>query len=628
VVSRTLPVAIAIALVSASLARGAPKASPTHWVDKTTGGLPADPLTVVAVDPFSDSVIYAGNDGGVFRSDDGGATFAPIFTFPRGTADDPTLSTDDTDGTSFNESTTAVVDTATVDANDAADDANDDGLDDDALPEGSLQERRRTGDEIPLVPLTDLTVPPRIEAGARSIVFVPQSKGALLVATPRGLYRSTNAGLSFERLSIPGGIRENDIRDVVIDALRPSRYFVGTAAGLFVSKDGGASFARGNGRVGSTGVVCLAAAADSVVVGTERGLVRSRDAGETFNDLLLRGSAAFPIIHAVAVADGGATVYAGVSAGLFAAIRDSAILENYEGMPDEPPTAILPDPREVNGLILATRSGDGGTFFSNDIGLTTVEHEPLPANQVYALARETRDPNRLWAATERGLFRLETGTGIRISRDELEELRARFATEPDLREITERAIGFSSGGFDGASAQARAGWANLLPVLNAGYQFDAGDTNQTRTEFLFVVGVGQPPTSDPTAEFTDRFNNGLLVLQPSQQIDHRFWINLTWDLDRVILAPSTTQVNRNATISVANDLAVADEVRRLYVMRRRLMAQMALDSKKSTTTKQHLDRIHKELEVLEVEAHLAGLVGADLFDADSADTGPPVREKR
>ena len=620
---------------AATPAAPAASAGPSHWVDRTTT-LPDEPLTAVAVDPADDRVIYAGLDGFLFRSDDGGDSFSPVLSFPRGVADDGALTTDDTSAT--NEGDTGVADPRdsalqqlqSDDANDARDDGATTGFGDD-LPDGDVDARARQSgisiDDIPLAPLANLAVPPRTEAGVRTIAFVDGSAGVFYVATPRGLFRTTNAGLSFLRLAVPGGARENDIRDVAVDKTKPTSLYVATAGGLFLSKDGGASFVRADGRVGTTPVVCLAVDGSGVVVGTERGLLRSRDGGASFIELLLRGHAAFPVIHAVAVADTGAVVYAGVDTGLFAAERGSAILEHYDGMPDDPPTTILPDPVNVGGVVVATRTGEGGAFFSNDIGLTTVDIEALPANQVVALARERKDSARLWAATERGLFRLEPGTGVRVSKDELVSLRARFEREPPLGTVVDLALAHSGFDVDVGDQQARAGFAHLLPELNAGYQFDYGDSNQQRTEFLFVVGVGQPPTSDPEAEFTDRFNNGLIVLQPQQKLDHRVWVNLTWDLDQVVLAPQTMTLGRNAMTMSGNRVALADEVRALYIMRRRLLAEVVLDAKKApSSTSKQLQRVHKELEILEVEARLAGLTGADVFDSDSPSVS--VQEER
>lgn len=639
---------------------GASKPGPSHWVERN-GGLPSETLTAVAVDPDDDRVVYAGLDGFLFRSDDAGETFAPVLSFPRGVAEDPALSvtTDDTDGTSFDEAAAVgraspdIVDDPLDDPAgegpvDTLDNANGGNLDDD-LPDGSLDASNRAsgfggggiGADIGAAnddagDFGDFAVATRLESGVRSIAFVPNTPGAFLVATPRGLYRTNNNALSFERLSVPGGLRENDIRDVVVDPARPSRVYVATASGLFLSKDGGASLERVNGRLGTTGVICLAvdgsgatgpllvgdnaavtSAVGTLLVGSERGLLRSRDGGDSFSELLLRGESAFPLIHAVAVAQGGTVLYAGVASGLYAAERNSAILEHYDGMPDDPPTSISPDPREAGGLVLATRNRDGGAFASTDIGLTTVAMEPLPAQQVFALAREGKNTARLWAATDRGLFRLEPGTGIRVSRDDLQGIRERFANEPPLIDLIARAQKHQRSDVDVASMMSRAGWAPLLPELNAGYQLDAGDTNQQRTQFVFVIGVGQPPTSDPESEFTDQFNNGLIVLQPTQQVQHRVWVNLTWDLDRVILSPGTTTLGRNASTNVQNQRNLADSVRSFYVMRRRLIAQVALEAKKATTAQKQLARIHKELEILEVEAHLAALVGEDLFDADT-----------
>jgi photosystem II stability/assembly factor-like uncharacterized protein len=610
------------ALLDATPASAA-AAEPAHWVDKSQG-LPDDFVTAVAVDPFDARVVYVGFDGFLFRSDDGGDTYSTVLSFARGLADDPSLTTQLTDdATAFDEGSSA---RARDPADDAVDDQNDvndgaGGVVDD-LPDGSLDARARDSglNDIPLAPLADLSVPPHFEPGVRSVAF-STSPGMVLVATPRGLYRSVNQALSFERLRLPGGLAENDIRDVAIDRDRPSRYYVGTAAGLFITKDGGASFDRANGRIGTTGIVAVAVDRGTVLVGSERGLLRSRDGGDTWNDLLLRGAAAFPLIHAVAVADGGALLYAGIAEGLFAAERNSPILEQYDGMPNDPPTQIVPDPQNIGGVVVASRTNEGGAFFSNDIGLTSSAVEPLPATQVVSVAREPKNAERLWAATERGVFRLEPGTGIRVTKDGLAALRARFDREPDLSELTARALAHSHLDLDVNDAQHRAGLANLLPLLELGYQFDAGDTNQVRTNLVFTVGVGQPPTSDPDAVLTDRFGNTLVAVTPTQQLNHRVWLNLTWELDRVVLPQQTALLGRNAAIAASNENTVADNVRGLYIMRRRLLAQSSLDDqKRSRDPKTQLKRVHRELEILEVEARLAGLIGADVFDDDSSDS--------
>ena len=71
--------------------------APRHFED-ATGDLPSEPVTAVAVDPQNDLVLFAGMDGFLFGSHDGGETWRPLLSFPRGTAVDRETDIVDSDG--------------------------------------------------------------------------------------------------------------------------------------------------------------------------------------------------------------------------------------------------------------------------------------------------------------------------------------------------------------------------------------------------------------------------------------------------------------------------------------------------------------------------------------------------
>ena len=448
---------------------------------------------------------------------------------------------------------------------------------------------------------------------------MPNSKGVILVATSRGLFRTTSGGTSFTRLQIPGGTRENDIRDIAVEPARPSRLWVATGGGLFSSVDGGTSLDRAGDRLGSTPIVDIAVdvvGADTpahLLIGAERGLMRSRDGGVSFTDLLLRGAVAFPLVHVVAWQSSTDTLYAGTGDGLFVGVRGSPILERYTGVPETPPAALSTDPAWPAGIAVAVRGiGGGGVVFSDDSGLTVTDVDVLPAQSPVSLARETADSGRVWVATDRGVFRLEPGTGIRISRDELVALRARFDAEPDIGTVTRRVL--ESHGFMryDQDARVRAQLAPWLPRILARYTYQVGDTDQNRNTFIFRDPSTLDPFIDPDLDNQDLFGDGLLIVSPSAVVAHVFYVNLVWDLDKLILNRAVLSSARQVPLLRNAERGVVDTTRQLYVNRRRLVAELMTPSS-SAVPKTTRERIATQLRLLELEAQLAGLANEDLF---------------
>jgi hypothetical protein len=604
---------------SAATGRAAPLAErgATHWVDRS-GDLPQEPLTAVAIDPADARNVWVGLDGYVYRSDDEGDTFLPVLSFPRGLPDDSGDVGVARGGRGLLTDPTALMD----------DNADDDGAAGDDMPDGSFGGSSAGSGNLDALDSVDLSVPSRVEAGVRAFAFVPGSRGVVLVATPRGLWRTIDSGGSFVRVLVPGGVRANDVRDVAVDPTRPSRLYVATAAGLFLSRDGGASFVRGSGRAATVPGTCLDVATlegtTQILYGTELGLMRSRDGGESFVDLLLRGAAAFPVIHAVARQPasmaGGEIVYAGTNRGLFAAERGSPILERYDGMPTDAATAIVIDPLEPGGVVVAVRTGGRNVMFSDDAGLTLVDVDTLPSPQAMAMARNPRDPTQLWVAADRGLFRLEAGTGITLAADQTRGLRERFTREPSLNRLTLAALKRRGIARSDDVPMERALWAAALPRIEARYQLNAGATDNVRQTFLFRDITTLAPFLDPSLDDSALFGQGLLVFSPERRFVNTVWVGLSWDLDKLLMNRAAMTAARQIPLRAAAERDVVDRVHALYVQRRRLVAELYVAPRRASE-EQKRERVRKELRLLELEAQLSALVGVDAFDDDS----PPER---
>ena len=604
---------------------------PRHYED-VTGDLPGEAITAVAVDPSDDQLLYAGVDGFLLRSTDGGESWRPVLSFARGLGVEED---DDTSAQALDAEPGAAVDEAVgraPRATPAADQeielprdatpqerrqADDADLAIEPLPEGSLDL-----ESADLVDAIDLVVPPRTQPGVRAIAFVPRSPGVLYVATPRGLYRSTTRGETFERIAIPGGAADNDVRDVAVDPRRPSRLYVATGAGLRVTRDGGASFATAPGRTGSVPTLCAIAAEGkedlAVLVGTTHGLFRSLDEGSTFLEVLLRGLPPRTPVLALgfqAITD---TAFAGTVAGLFVGERRAALLERYGGVPAGV-QAISPHPTRPRALAVGTHAR--GVALSVDAGLTLQAGEQVPAREVLALARG-RDPEALLVATDAGVFRSTPGSGVSLSSSALNELRKLWKSEPSLQSTMHMALAY--GGLapeEPASMRERAGVAALLPHLDVSYDIVSGRTERVR-QFVLRAADDLPPGYDPSNDDIDLFGNvGFFIVEPAVGTTQLGLVTLTWDLDRLVFNPDQVAIGRSLPTWHDAERRVIDAVQEAYGARRRLMTEIAAEAHtRKAGQLAAVDAARRELRMQELTALLDAATGGGFSTSEQQQT--------
>ncbi|MFZ9889859.1 MAG: hypothetical protein ACO3JL_20375, partial [Myxococcota bacterium] len=300
--------------------------SPLHAPRRYTAlgeGMPEQRVTAVAVHPVDARKVYIGTDGFLLRSDDAGQTWRPILSFPRGLSVEAEAAQQDRVALRIGQGAGLEM-SGGLGMGAGADlgvglgaGGLSDGLDlvdgDPALELRGEREPSEEEDDLAAAPRAPrdapfslpsgdadlVTIFPREEPGVRAILFVPTGSAAspiLYVATPRGLFRSSDGGESFTELEIAGGALVNDIRDVAVDATWPQRIWLATANGVLVSFDEGARFQPVQGRLGYLAALSVhcerRGTEDLALVGTEQGLWRSWVGGLTVGELLLSGAAA------------------------------------------------------------------------------------------------------------------------------------------------------------------------------------------------------------------------------------------------------------------------------------------------------------------------------------------------
>lgn len=161
---------------------------------------------------------------------------------------------------------------------------------------------------------------------------------------------------------------------------------------------------------------------------------------------------------------------------------------------------------------------------------------------------------------------------------------ARFAAEPQVREVQEAAIDYARAHPKlAASWQARARANAALPQFRTQFDYDMNQDLRTRTNL----------------DATDA-----QVITEDDDRSYQFQVRAQWDLDRLIFEPQELSVARESVRLANLRDRVLDEVTRRYYERRRLQVDLELSPPTDLA-----DRVRKELRLQELTADIDALTG-------------------
>jgi len=113
-----------------------------------------------------------------------------------------------------------------------------------------------------------------VASSQRSLVYAGGE-----VSGSGAVYRSTDFGVTWSRTAAsPGGT----VQSLVVHPQEPNRVLAATAAGLFLTTNGGANWSSLPGTAGSRSVVFYPGGADTVLAGGDFGVMVSRNRGATW----------------------------------------------------------------------------------------------------------------------------------------------------------------------------------------------------------------------------------------------------------------------------------------------------------------------------------------------------------
>jgi photosystem II stability/assembly factor-like uncharacterized protein len=350
----------------------------TAWSD-SSAGLGAETVLAIAQSPNAPASMLAGTQrGGIFASDDGGATW-------RKTTASPT--TTNTIAIAPNGSNAYAGSTAGAHV---------------SLDSGRTWSAASGA-------FQTVTV--------NALVMDPSSSATLYAGFSRsgssggGVFKTTSAGAAW----VPAGpgLPDRPVESLAIDPAAPSRLYAGTSgAGVFTSGDGGVTWTAASVGLGNQAVHALAVSRSGVVwAGTDEGIFRSNDSGATWT----AASDGLSILRIEAVAvdpNLSDIVYAGTPAGVFKTVnggRNWTAASN--GLSNFGVRAIVVNPLPSStiyagtySLVLGAPTGVG-VYKSTDSGATWSPAGTGMANvAVTALAIEPTGQT-LYAGTPTGVFR-------------------------------------------------------------------------------------------------------------------------------------------------------------------------------------------------------------------------------
>lgn len=572
-------------------------------------------FTAVALDPDQPRRVYAGANGAVYVSDDGGVTWTRTLRV-RGSSSVAVQTSDGPDVDKLVED--EVADRVEAERDDLLEEIKQQITDDLVAELGSYGEELadELAEELALQQLADqeaeleeeiradLARSPSSASGEESIessTAVPIEPrrihrilalpgGRVLVASGSGLFESTDRGQTFESFSFGHVPAERDVRSVAVDPRRPQHLLAGTLAGLYASTDGGESWQEVGGFPDKLAFFDLAVDPSSplrVLAASNDGVYLSTDGGLSF-ELVNQPSA--PLARdtrAVAFDPVDPRIaFAGTQEGLFRSLDAGAEWERVEA-----PGLLSRDVQDFRsmdwGLIA---SSSNGVFLSADSGESFRELYAGLDSQDVARVAASQVPLDVYAATDRGLFAYRAQGERARKGDVLSEIRALLDSEPSLESVSQRAIAHAQVDLPVESWRTRAAIAPLMPRLTV--RWNGNDPWEGPFDRR-VAGTTVPPT---IYNFMER--------------DAGWTAQLTWNLLGVVMPSQTLDVSSTFRRTEKHRSRVLRRVVNTYNARRRL--QVALIQSPPSDV---LSYARKTLQVDELSAVLDGLTDGWFTDA-------------
>jgi len=413
------------------------------------------------------------------------------------------------------------------------------------------------------------------------------------VLTTNGLYFSNNNGNNWRRIFSRWNYLENDCVSI---AFFPDAIYLGSRGGLFISRDNARTWKKEEGIVGSCSI-------SSLDVDLRKGYIYAVCAQGAFKSICPNGRwERIFITHSNETGDESTEdkpqespeeesiksiryisvdyripgkVYLATSKGLYLS-RDSGV--EWEFLSDY---GLLT--KDINKIVISKRSEP---YILSRSGVFVFRNERWQELSLRLTAGEIRSlflgsGNNLYAACEKGLFRLKTD----IQKNDSNNSTASYPQkEPSIKEVQQAAIKYAE-----VEPEKIARWRKQAAIKAILPQVSAGIDRNTSDLWHWESGSTTKADDDVLRKGDDSLG----------------WdVRITWDLGELIWNEAQTSIDVRSKLMVQLRNDILDEVNKLYFERIRVKTELD-----NASIEERGKTPDKELRFQELTASLDGLTG-------------------
>ncbi|MGD0901779.1 MAG: transcriptional regulator [Terracidiphilus sp.] len=248
-----------------------------------------------------------------------------------------------------------------------------------------------------------------------SLAQAPSNPRLLFAGTLEGVFRSSDGGSSWKRISPPGSREIHEVESLAVDPVDPNIVYAGTWHLPWKTADGGKSWHNiKKGLIDDSDVFSIVvdpARPKTVFLSACSGIYKSENGGELFHKI--QGIPATARRTRVLMQDpeNREVVYAGTTEGLYKTLDGGKTFRRMTG-PDVVVNDVFVDPQDSNRVLLATDRG--GVLASKDGGASfAASNQGFSGRKVAALLVDRNIPGRLFA----GVVNDKSYGGVFLSAD-------------------------------------------------------------------------------------------------------------------------------------------------------------------------------------------------------------------
>lgn len=443
-----------------------------------------------------------------------------------------------------------------------------------------------------------------IPSGENEITCLDARGASVLAGTCRGLFRSDDGARTWRNVFRTIMPDKNNITCLEISKYNPKRVLIGTQKGIFASEDSGSNWRDISGNLKNKRISCLALSKDTLYAGGDEGLYRRRDGAAGWERVFVSSAAVTNKDEEVSgntessgeseeensstvncIAFKGSRLYIGLDRKILYSDDSGKSWNAFFSGGLNGTINYLITSRKSDKMYCATTKG---VFeFTKDEGRWIELYKGMEkALAVNSVAFGDEAEKTLWAMTDRGLYRLESGKYLSDGYIDIERNLKSFSVisdnEPAFKELQQAALKYGDVSPDKIRRwQRESRLKALVPKVRV------GTYKHVATNYEIYTSA----TRDYVTTGPDDVTNGLDM-------------SVSWDLAGLIWSDDQTNIDVRSRLTTQLRNDILDDLRRVYYERKRLQFEMMANPPADMKAK-----FDKELRIQELTQAIDDLTG-------------------